>query len=115
MKFLGGFILGILTTIAVGFFLVAIEYSDQTGITQFPEDGECISKSNLEVFQTIEPDQALAMTADLELTVLVTNFEGKTYYDQQKIKVPRCARQIGTFQYEGENDRINTVPLVVIE
>ncbi len=95
--------------------MAAIESSNQSGITQFPGDGECISKSNLQVFQTIEPDQALATTADGELVVLVTNFDGKTYYDKQKVKVPRCARQIGTYQYEAKDERIKTVPVVVIE
>ena len=49
--------------------------------------------------------------------VLLINYDGKSYYDNQKIIVPskKCARQIGTYQYMTRMGIGKTVPAVVIE
>ena len=49
--------------------------------------------------------------------VLLVNYDGQTYYDNQKIIIPanKCARQIGTYQYSTKNETIKTVPAVVID
>ena len=51
------------------------------------------------------------------LMVLLINYDGKSYYDDQKIKIPanKCARQIGTYQYHTKMGIDKTVPAVVIE
>jgi hypothetical protein len=91
------------------------------GLTIFPEKGECIAtKGEIEVFQVLEPNMALARTGNIldGIVVLLINYEGKTYYDEQKIKIPanKCARQIGTYQYTTRRDNFGkTVPAVVIE
>ena len=49
---------------------------------------------------------------------MLVNYDSKTYYDEQKIKIPtnKCARQIGTYQYTTKKDNFEkTVPAVVIE
>ena len=52
-----------------------------------------------------------------ETLVLLVNYEGKSYYNKQKIQVPAkmCARQIGTYQYQTKMEIQKTVPVVVIE
>ena len=80
-----------------------------------------MSKGELEVMQVIAPDAALAWTGDFldsdRILVLLTNSDGVSYYDDQKIKIPsgKCARQIGTYQYTARNEMMKTVPVVVIE
>ena len=121
--FMFGFIAGILATILVLYLIsVANERNDGglMGLTRFPEKGECIpTKKELEIFQVIEPNMALAETGNYpdRIMVLLINYDGKSYYDNQKIIVPakKCARQIGTYQYRTRVGIDKTVPAVVIE
>jgi hypothetical protein len=121
MKFLGGFIIGVVTTILVLLLIYAGSKSNDTlsGLTIFPARGECITKNGLEIFQTIKPNMALAQFGKLpnEILVLLVNYQGKSYYDGQKIQIPanKCARQIGTYQYMTKMEIQKTVPVVVIE
>jgi len=126
MKFLGGFVVGVITTILV-LLIYAGHKSDEAlksedtlpGLTLFPTKGDCITKTELEIFQTIKPNMALARFGKYfdEPFVLLVNYQGKSYYDQQKIQIPakKCARQIGTYQYETKMGIQKTVPVVVIE
>lgn len=127
MKFFGGFIVGVLVTILTLFVISAarnqnavLTSSDSlAGLTMFPEEGKCIVKSDVEIFQTLKPNVALAMsgaTPDKVLLLLI-NYDGDVYYDSKKIKVPsgKCARQIGIYQYETNDERLKTVPAVVIK
>lgn len=51
-----------------------------------------------------------------DVVVLLINYDGKTYYDDQKIDVTnKCVRQIGTYQYSAGISIEKTVPAVVIE
>jgi len=121
--FIGGFVAGILATILVVFLIYVADqpYDDGLlGLTIFPEKGECITaKGEIEIFQVIEPNMALARTGNYRdgILVLLINYEGKSYYDNQKIKIPanKCAKQIGTYQYSAKNGMNKTVPAVVIE
>jgi len=121
--FIGGFAAGILTTIFVAFLInFANKPNDGLlGLTIFSEKGDCIAtKGEIEVFQVLEPSMALARTGDIldGIVVLLINYEGKTYYDEQKIKISsnKCARQIGIYQYTTRRDKFEkTVPAVVIE
>jgi hypothetical protein len=121
MKFLGGFITGVVSTILVLLLIYVGGKSNDTltGITILPEKGECITKERLEIFQTLKPDKALAKFGETpdETLVLLINYEKKYYYDGQKIEIPinKCARQIGTYQYETKMEMLKTVPVVVIE
>lgn len=88
----------------------------------FPEKGECITTSGeLEVMQVLATNAAQAWTGDLldsdRLLILLINYDGITFYDDQKIKIPKgkCARQIGTYQYTAKSEMVKTVPAVVIE
>jgi hypothetical protein len=121
MKFLGGFIIGVVTTILVLLLINAGSTSNDTlsGLTIFSAKGECITKNGLEIFQAIKPNMALAQFGKFpnEIMVLLVNYESKSYYDKQKIQIPanKCARQIGTYQYMTKMEMQKTVPVVVIE
>ena len=125
LLFFGGLVTGVVLTILVAVIINASNRPNDggfPGLTIFPEKGECIvSKGELEVMQVIAPDAALAWTGDFldsdRILVLLTNSDGVSYYDDQKIKIPsgKCARQIGTYQYTARNEMMKTVPVVVIE
>ncbi|NGM61142.1 hypothetical protein G5B30_04330 [Sphingobacterium sp. SGG-5] len=121
MKFLGGFITGVAGTILALFLIYSVSESDDTltGLTMFSEKGECITKNNLKIFQTVKPNMALAEFGKYpnKILVLLLNYENKSYYDEQKIPIPtgKCARQIGTYQYRTKMEVLKTVPVVVIE
>lgn len=114
--FIGGFVAGIIATILVVFLFFTEPFD---GLTIFPEKGECIITTNeLVVFQVLEPNKALARTICFDrIVVLLVNHEGKTYFDRQRIEIPanKCARKIGVYQYIAEDDRVRTVPVVVID
>ncbi len=119
--FIGGFVAGILVTILV---VVLIYMANQPndgfpGLTLFSEEGECITTGGeIEIFQVLAPSVALARTGRIfdGIVILLVNYDGKSYYDDQKIEIPtnKCARQIGTYQYNTRNETFKTVPAVVI-
>ena len=118
----GGFVAGIIVTFLVLYIIARTNRSNDefTGLTMFSETGECIkTEGEIEVFQVIKPNIALARTGDYSegIFVLLINNDGKTYYDEQKITIPdnKCARQVGTYQYTTKNGMEKTVPAVVIE
>jgi hypothetical protein len=128
--FIGGFVAGILATIfALYLYSIANKPNDGLlGLTIFEEKGECITTNEIEVFQVLEPNVALARTLKYgkygirdysdEIVVLIIDYDSKTFYDEQKIKIPKdkCARQIGTYQYTTKQDNFGkTVPAVAIE
>ena len=140
--FIGGFVAGILATIfALYVYSIANKPNDGLlGLTIFEEKGECITttsknkSSEIDIFQVIAPNAALATIkyySDEKLysgktyrnydigngvVVLLINYDDKTYYDDQKIDISnKCARQIGTYQYETKSKFRKTVPVVVIE
>jgi len=122
MKFLGGFIVGVLATILVAFLIsIANEPNDGLlGLTVFPKDGECIiTRGEIEIFQVLKPNMALAETGKFpdRIMVLLINYDGKSYYDNQKIGIPtnQCAKQIGTYKYTTKMGIDKTVPAVVIK
>jgi hypothetical protein len=141
--FLGGFLTGILATIFVGYLLVVGKTTTEDrpddngliGLTIFPDKGDCITtaskmeSTDIEIFQVIKPNIALGNIENFtysgkiryydlgeEVTVLIINYVGKTFYDDQKIEVTdKCVRQIGTYQYTNTIGVEKTVPAVVIE
>lgn len=122
LLFFGGFITGIIATVIVAYFISSANSpkDELTGLTMLSEKGECIkTEGEIEVFQVIKPNIALARTGDYSegIFVLLINNDGKTYYDEQKIKIPskKCARQVGTYQYTTKIGIEKTIPAVVIE
>tara|TARA_B100001173_G_scaffold290971_1_gene282015 strand:+ start:382 stop:768 length:387 start_codon:yes stop_codon:yes gene_type:complete len=128
MKFLGGFITGVISTIlflAMIYFVSEFENQDLAsddilpGLVTFPEKADCLTKQNLKVFQTIKPNVALVEfgTFPNETMALIINYSGKSYYDDEKINIPSgmCAKQFGTYKYETRMGIKKTVPAVSIE
>ncbi len=120
--FIGGFVAGILATSLLLYLISTANKSNDglIGLTKFSAKGECIpTKTELEIFQVVEPNMALAETGKYpdRIMVLLINYDSKSYYDNQKIIVPakKCARQIGTYQYRTRIGIDKTVPAVVIE
>lgn len=121
MKFFYGIITGVLATI-IGYYVYATYIKTDDGLvgyTELKQKGDCITKQKLKIFQTLKPDMALAKFGVFpnDIMVMVVNYNGIVYYDDQKIIIPKnqCARQIGTYQYETKLGILKTVPVVVIE
>ena len=123
--YITGFVAGVLGTLLV-LYLMFFNVDDEPyddglyGLTIFPAKGECIpTEGRIEVFQVLKPNMALARTGKyLEgAIVLLINYEDKSYYDDQEIKIPsgKCARHIGMYQYTTTEDFDKTVPAVSIE
>ncbi len=124
MKKIWVFILGIITGIILTFlflFITAVSSNGgRSGLNMFEQPGDClISKSSLKVFQVLEPGAALTMIKDdySSAVYMLINNEGKIYYDDQIIKLPsgKCFKQFGTYQYETKDERLKTVPVVMID
>ena len=120
--FIGGFITGILALFLFTFMMNdSNEPNDGlVGLSLFAEKGDCISQDRqIEIFHVIEPNYALANIGEIpdEITILLINYDNKTYYDQQKIRIPanKCARQIGIYHYTTMVGMDKTIPAVIIE
>lgn len=123
---IGTFFLGIITGIALIFFLGIIE-NDKTkynnpynieGLSLLPEKGSCITSSDIIIFQTLEKGIALATSIrEYNRIFLLINNSGKLFYDDEKIKMPpnQCAKQIGVYSYQTREQIQKTVPVVIIE
>lgn len=121
--FLLGFITGTVFTIAIAIIAVVGSSESPKGATFFEEPGECFSSSRFEVMQAIGDNYALAFEqcynwdfgyTNTNLLVLLTNDNGKCYYDQQIVEVPKdkCVRQIGVYKYQTKSEIWKTVPIV---
>ena len=143
LTLIAGFIAGVLATLFVGYLLVIANKpidGGLIGLTVFPQKEDCLkntskSKSTeVDIFQVLEPNMALGNIKNFtdkkmyggdnyrdydiasDVVVLLINYDGKTYYDDQKIDVTsKCVRQIGTYQYSTKIGLEKTVPAVVIE
>ncbi len=91
------------------------------GVTMFDEPGEIFSETSFEVFQVIDKGAAL-VTGNGKYNLytgtkcLLINKEGKLYYDEEIVKVPKgkVARQVGIYQYPNREGMTKTVPIVMI-
>lgn len=123
MKKFWVFILGITTGVVLTMLFAGVSYIFSTGgnsgLNMFEQPGDClVSKSNLKIFQVLEPNAALAMIKDdfSSGVYLLVNDGDTSYYDDQVIKLPsgKCFKQIGTYQYTTTEDRLKTVPIVQV-
>ena len=95
LLFISGFVTGIVATILVAMLISTSNQPNDgfPGLTLFSEKGECITTSGeIEVMQVLAPNAALAWTGGLfysdRILVLLINYDDKSYYDEQKIKIP---------------------------
>ena len=128
MKTFLTFIAGMITMfVLVVLFGIAVNSSSNGGyprLTIFEEEGKCTGARQIKVMQTLEPNMALAHAKTQpnaiydpnEILVLLLGNETASYYDDQKINIPKgmCAKQVGTYQYEAKMG-MKTVPVVTIK
>jgi hypothetical protein len=122
--FVSGMITMFIMVVIFGIVMSSTSNSGYPGLTLFEEDGKCINAKQLQVFQVVEPNMALSHAKTKpneiydpnELLVLLIGSETTSYYDDQKINVPKGKRvkQIGTYQYEAKMG-MKTVPAVEIK
>ena len=125
--FIAGMITTLLIEIIIGFIIGVTSQSSggYPGLTLFEQDGACVSSSkNIEIFQTLGQDIALAHTQNKkydyfvdDILILILGDENTHFYDEQKIIIPngKCLKQVGTYQYEAKNGVMKTVPAVEIK
>lgn len=127
LVFLSGFVCGVIFLIMFACIFVNLNSSatdTDNGITMLEHDGDCVSSNSFEVIEVLENGNALAVekvpfySDDVfsdGITVLFLADENKSFYDEQKIKVPKgeCAVQIGIYKYYDVTNK--TVPIVTIK
>lgn len=128
------YLLGVLTGVVLTFAFVFIvgstranntetleeQVENDNNITWFDEPGDIVNEKSYKVLQVISQDAALVNAqsySDLYTgtVYLITNDEGKYYYDDQIIKAPtgKVIRQIGIYRYETRTG-YKTVPIIMI-
>ncbi len=121
----GGVLTGIVLTFVFAFIFSASRSGINGGTTWFEKPGDVIEVKAFKVFQVLGKDAALVngqSHEDLDLDIftgavyLLTNEDGKYYYDDEVIRVPegKVARQVGIYQYQTNSNFGKTVPIIQI-
>lgn len=116
---------GVITGVVLTFlflFVIAKTKSGNDDIKWFNKPGEVIESPSFEVFQVIDESAALVRGKGDTYTIysgavyVLTNDDGKLYYDDEIVKVPegKVARQVGIFKYRTPTDFEKTVPIIKI-
>lgn len=131
------YVLGVLSGLIIMGFINTIKLTSDDKVTNdtegiieerddrmnlFEEPGEIIKAKSFQVFQVLAKDAALvrgeSKYSDIYtgMIYLLINKEGKLYYDEEIVKVPKgsVVRQIGIYQYPTKDDFIKTVPIIQI-
>ena len=88
------------------------------GVTMFDAPGDKIDETEFKVIKALERgSSALSRGTGINTyhtIYLLTNDEGKLYYDDEKVAVPssKVARQVGIYQYQTKSGDSKTVPIV---
>lgn len=121
------FILGILLTLLCEFIfgLIIQMNNNYSGLTLFEEKRNFIKVKQIKIFQTLEPNVALAHATSKpnaildnnEIVVLIVGDDNTNYYDEQKIDIKKGQNivQIGTYRYMNSENFEKTVPAVEIQ
>lgn len=139
MIFFSGFLTGVVVMVILALFLSKtrdtrnddsniINSESETrdnnpeGVKMFDEPGDIINERSFKVFQVIAENGALVNgkgdghSLYIGPVYLLINNDGKYYYDEEKINIPKgkVVRQVGIYQYETKNEFIKTVPIIEI-
>ena len=133
MIFLCGLITGVVLTIIVVFIFNAsqknsnvveteVQQQEDDGVKLFEEPGDIMEGNSFKVFQVIATDGALVKgksgKSDLYygMVYLLINREGKSYYDDEIVNVPKgkVVRQMGIYHYPTRDGFEKTVPIIEI-
>ena len=120
-----GVLTGIVLTFVFAFIFSSSSSGSGDGATWFEKPGDAIDVDAFEVFQVIGEDAALVHGKSREYSsmeifsgavYLLTNEDGKYYYDDEVVRVPdgKVARQVGIYQYQTKSDFGKTVPIIQI-
>lgn len=122
--FIAGMVTMFILMLLFGLVVNSSSNSGYPGLTIFEEEGKCTGAKQIKIMQTLEPNMALAHAKtqpnaiydENEILVLLLGDEKASYYDDQKINIPKgmCAKQVGTYQYEAKMG-MKTVPAVIIK
>lgn len=119
----GGVLTGIVLTFVFAFIFSASRSGNDDGTTWLEKPGDVIEVKAFKVFQVLAEDAALVNGATHEeydiysgAVYLLTNEDGKYYYDDEVIRVPegKVARQVGIYQYQTKSNFGKTVPIIQI-
>lgn len=123
----GGVLTGVVLTFLFFYILSASRSGGDDGTTWFEKPGDEIEIKAFKVFQVLGEDAALVngqSHEDLDIGIevytgavyLLTNEDGKYYYDDEVVKVPegKVARQVGIYRYQTESKFEKTVPIIQI-
>ena len=123
--FVAGMVTMFILMVLFGLVVNSSSNSGYPGLTIFEEEGKCTGAKQIKIMQTLEPHMALAHAKtqpnaiydENEILVLLLGDENASYYDDQKISIPKgmCAKQVGTYQYESRELGMKTVPAVTIK
>ena len=123
LTYVAGIVTGIVLIFAVGLFMaksVATSASNKD-VVMFEKPRGVVPGKVFEVMQVLPDGSALATVDDFEsdntgTVVLFVGDESTSYYDSQKINVPKgkVVKQVGTYSYVARNDIYKTVPVVEI-
>ena len=123
--FVAGMVTMFILMVLFGLAVNSSSNSGYPGLTIFEEEGKCTGARQIKIMQTLEPNMALAHAKtqpnaiydENEILVLLLGDENASYYDDQKINIPKgmCAKQVGTYQYESRELGMKTVPTVTIK
>ena len=123
--FIAGMVTMLILMVLFGIAVNSSSNSGYPGLTIFEEEGKCTGARQIQIMQTLEPNMALAHAKTQpnaiydpnEIFVLLLGDEKASYYDDQKINVPKgmCAKQVGTYQYQSRELGMKTVPAVKIK
>ena len=123
--FVAGMVTMFILMVLFGIAVNSSSNSGYPGLTIFEEEGKCTGARQVKIMQTLEPNMALAHAKtqpnaiydENEILVLLLGDENASYYDDQKINIPKgmCAKQVGTYQYESRELGMKTVPAVTIK
>lgn len=123
-KFILTYVAGIVTGCIVFFVISCIivaNNSSKDDVVMFDEPRNTVPEKTFKVFQVFSDGSALSSGDDssgnnLGLDVLFLGDESTSYYDDQKIEIPKgkVARQIGNYSYTTNMGVEKTVPIVEI-
>lgn len=118
--FILGVIVGVVLTFVLAFYMSSTDVNDDN-IIRFDNPTEIVNEQSFEVFQVVGDNMALVHGQSSPgyyygTLYLLVNKEGKYYYDDEIVKVPKgkVVKQVGIYRYITKSDIQKTVPIVQI-
>lgn len=124
--FLGGVATGVVLTFLFAYIVtLAGGKSSPDGVTNFDQPGQIMNEQSVEVFQVIADNAALVHGKDpdsfsdlyLGTVYMLRNYDGKYYYDDEIITLPKGKKfqQTGIYRYDTPKGMSKTVAIIEIK